>query len=77
MPTNIVACWQNYFIEVTILCKEPDYNDDLIQFFLQRRRNQFNYLGLEADRSLIKKWDEEKRIQKMAERGNWSIALYM
>ncbi|KAM7449617.1 hypothetical protein ABFA07_002536 [Porites harrisoni] len=33
-----------------------------------RRRNQFNYLGLEADRSLIKKWDEEKRIQKMAER---------
>lgn len=57
--------------------QEQDYNDDLIQFFLQRRRNQFNYLGLEADRSLIKKWDEEKRIQKMAERGNWSIALYM
>lgn len=34
-----------------------------------RRQSRYDQIILEEERSLIQKWDEEKRMQKMAERG--------
>lgn len=41
-----------------------------------RRRNQFDYLALAEERSLKQKWEEEKRMQKMAERDTVLLNCY-
>lgn len=42
----------------------------------QRQKNNFDYIALAEDRSLSQKWDEEKRMQKIAERDSILLNCY-
>lgn len=41
-----------------------------------RQKNHFDYLAIAEDRSLSHKWNEEKRMQKIAERGNFKPSSF-
>lgn len=46
-------------------------------YYFQRRKNQFDYLPIAEDRSLSHKWNEEKRIQNIAERGKFKPSSFV
>lgn len=46
-------------------------------YYFQRRKNQFDYLPIAEDRSLSQKWNEEKRIKNIAERGKFKPSSFV
>lgn len=46
-------------------------------YYFQRRKNQFDYLPIAEERSLSHKWNEEKRMQNIAERGKFKPSSFL